>query len=137
MIYEQDAPSDLRVDASPPRRTRSVMSQHVVLFVLGVVAIFGCRSSTDVLSNPTVDYLIDAPLCSSVIPVEFLIDGTQVGADTFLVNLGTSHTRSRTFPTAAGEHTISARTGSYSWPAKTLMMRSRQAYTDTLPFYCS
>ena len=89
--------------------------------------------------DPTVSFMIDAPLCSSRIPVELSIDGALVGTDTFVVNLGTEHLRSRAFATSAGQHTLSARVtfNGYTWPEKKVTIGAGQAVVDTLPFYCS
>jgi hypothetical protein len=103
----------------------------------GLISSAAC-TLVDPAPGATVDFLIDAPLCSSRIPVEFAIDGTIVGTDTFLVHLGTvEHTRSRAFTASSGQHTLHAATGLYAWPDKTLTFVGGQSVTDTLPFYCS
>jgi hypothetical protein len=107
------------------------------LFGVGVAAFFACRANPNG-PDPTVSFLIDAPLCSSTIPVQFSIDGALVGTDTFVVHYGPEHLMSRAFATAAGQHTLSARTlNGYLWPDKTVTVGAGQAVVDTLPFYCS
>lgn len=102
-----------------------------------IAGLAACTTIIESVPTATVDFLIDAPLCSSRIPVAFLIDSTIVGTDTFLVHLGTEHTRSRTFITSPGPHTLYARFNTYVWPEKTLTLAAGQSVTDTLPFYCS
>ena len=74
-----------------------------------IAGLAACTTIIDPVPSATVDFLIDAPLCSSRIPMEFMIDSTIVGTDTFLVHLGTEHMRSRTFMTSPGPHTLYAR----------------------------
>ena len=87
---------------------------------------------------PTVQFAIDAPLCSSRIPVQFSIDALDVGADTFSVNLSPEHTTSRAFVATVGQHTLAAHVvNGYMWPDKVVILAAGDVYTDTLPFYCS
>ena len=101
------------------------------------LAMLSCNlASADVPA--VVYYAIDAPLCSSRIPVELLIDGTQVGTDTFVVNLAPEHKTSRGFLAMAGSHTVGARVpGGYVWPDRGVALTAGQVFTDSLPFYCS
>ena len=105
--------------------------------LLAAVSGLTACSIVDPAPGVTVDFLIDAPLCSSRIPVEFAIDGAVVGTDTFLVHLTPSHTRSRVFAASAGRHTLHAATNLYAWPDKTVTLSDGESVTDTLPFYCS
>ncbi len=107
---------------------------------IGLVALAfsGCRGAESVAPRATVYFMLDAPLCSSIIPVQFSIDHIQVGTDTFVVNLAPEHTMSRGFETSVGQHTLSARAGhGYVWPDKSVTLVEGQDFTDTLPFYCS
>lgn len=49
-------------------------------------ALAGCDTGSSE-PDPVVYFELDAPLCSSVIPVQFQVDGSEVGVDTFRVNL--------------------------------------------------
>ena len=86
-------------------------------------------------------FSLDAPLCSSVIPVEFFIDRAPAGSDTFRVGVAGEHTMSRGFATGAGTHTLGAQasigTGYYLWPDTTVSLPAGARYTRSLPFYCS
>ena len=112
-----------------------------VIAPLALVACIGaaCKSSTSATpKQPVVFFAIDAPLCSSTIPVRFSIDSAEVGADTFVVNYGPPHTTSRGFTVSVGEHTLSARTEwNYVWPDKRVTLAAGETFTDSLPFYCS
>jgi hypothetical protein len=114
------------------------MTTTRLVWVVAAAGVVACASATDVATPATVTFVIDAPLCSSVIPVQFSIDGHVVGIDTFRVALANPHTSSREFTTPAGSHTLSAQTvAGYVWPAKDVTLGAGQAVTDSLPFYCS
>lgn len=82
-------------------------------------------------------FQLDAPLCSSVLPVQFSIDNVLVGTDTFRVNLANPHTLSRGFATPLGARVLSARViGGYVWTDTTVMLTG-SGVTRMLPFYCS
>jgi len=118
-------------------RRATLTTLSLAVASVGFISFAAC-TIVDPAPGATVDFLIDAPLCSSRIPVEFSIDGAIVGTDTFLVHLGTvEHTRSRAFTAPPGRHTLHAATGLYAWPDKTLTFADGQSVTDTLPFYCS
>ena len=89
--------------------------------------------------SATVYFLLDAPLCSSIIPVRFAIDGYAVGADTFRVNLPNAHVKSAAFTTPAGAHALSASSSTFPglFKATTVTLEAGTVYTDTLPLYCS
>ncbi len=101
----------------------------------------GCRDAGPEAPRATVYFSLDAPLCSSVIPVAFFIDHTLAGTDTFRVNVAGEHTTSRGFATGAGTHTVGARasigTGSYVWPDTAVSLAAEATYTRSLPLYCS
>ena len=79
----------------------------------------------------TVQFVLIAPLCSSVIPVQFSIDGVPVGTDTFRVAVPGVHTTSRGFATPAGEVSLGAQvTGGYVWPATAGTVGAGQTVTD-------
>ncbi len=88
--------------------------------------------------NPTVAFTLNAPLCSSIIPVQLSIDNAPVAVDTFSVNVRANHTTSRSFTTTVGQHTVGARViGGYVWTDTTVMLQAGQTFIRTLPFYCS
>jgi len=105
--------------------------------ILATAGALAACAIVDPAPAATVDFLIDAPLCSSRIPMEFTIDGTIVGTDTFFVHLAPEHIRSRAFTMSPGQHTLHVRGGLYVWPDRTLTLADGQSFTDTLPFYCS
>jgi hypothetical protein len=105
---------------------------------LGALAALVSCGADPVAPTATVYYAIDAPLCSSRIPVVFAIDSVQVGTDTFVVHLTPEHTRSRGFGTSVGRHTVSARVaGGLVWPDRVVTLGAGEVFTDSLPFYCS
>ena len=108
-----------------------------VPLILAAVSALAACTIVDPAPGGTVDFLIDAPLCSSRIPVQFSIDGTIVGTDTFIVHLANEHLRSHAFTALAGSHTLRAATNLYAWPEKSVTIADGQSATDTLPFYCS
>jgi hypothetical protein len=110
---------------------------------LAIAVCAGCASS-DLAPHATVIFSLNAPLCSSTIPAQFLVDSVQVGIDTFRVNLPPAHTSSQGFPIVTGTHRIGARlglNGSYvPWPGvpDTLVTLSDGAtFTRVLPLACS
>lgn len=107
----------------------------------GVLAILIGLAACDKLSAPetaTLYYVLDAPLCSSQLPVQFRVDNVLVGTDTFRVNLAPNHTKSDAFVIPAGTHTVSARVvGGLVWPDTLVDMSAGAVIQDTLPFYCS
>lgn len=114
---------------------RIVRSLQRVSF-LALLAGSACIHPTQ--APATVYFALDAPLCSSVLPVELSIDGAIVASDTFRVNLSVPHTKSRGFTTWAGTHVIGARTTfGYVWADTTVMLETGQSLTRSLPFYCS
>jgi hypothetical protein len=105
---------------------------------VGSAVLIACSGSGSVEPQPTVRFFIDAPLCSSIIPVQFSIDAMIVGTDTFFVDLVPEHRTSRGYVTSAGVHVIGARTAwGYVWPDKQVALSSGEIFTDSLPFYCS
>ena len=95
--------------------------------------------SDDAVAPPaTVYFVLDAPLCSSRLPVQFSIDNTPVGTDTFVVNLLPEHTTSAGFEISGGSHTLGARVvNGYIWPDRTVAIAAGEVFLDSLPFYCS
>jgi hypothetical protein len=102
-----------------------------------VLACSGANTVTD--QRATVFFQLDAPLCSSIIPVQFHIDDALVGKDTFVVHLANEHTKSRAFVTTAGQHKLGGGIfGSPNgWFDTTVTLRAGETFTDTLHFYCS
>jgi hypothetical protein len=110
---------------------------HLGRLGFALIAVMGCRADA-VAPQPTVYFVIDAPLCSSRIPVQFFIDDAHVGTDTFIVNLVPEHTMSAGFETTEGVHKLGARVvNGYVWPDSTVEMTGGQVFHDSLPFYCS
>jgi hypothetical protein len=104
------------------------------LLCMGVGLLGVCSTPKSVAPQAAVCFLIDAPLCSSIMPVQFSIDNVQVATDTFVVGIAGS----RAFVTSLGTHTLSARTVSgYVWPEKQVTVVSGDVVTDSLPFHCS
>ena len=102
------------------------------------IVVCACREPT--APHAQVQFLLDAPLCSSALPVQFFIDGVMVGTDTFRVHLAADHTASRVFSVSPGLHTLGARTTGtfvYTWPDTRVTAVPGTLATDTLPFYCS
>ncbi len=113
-----------------------IRKQHALIG--WAIAILAACTSEPAAPDATVFFVIDAPLCSSRIPVEFSIDGVLAGNDTFLVNLAPTHTRSAGFTVHPGTHTLGARVVSgLVWPDTTVTVSSGDTVLDSLPFYCS
>ncbi|MEP6831748.1 MAG: hypothetical protein ABJB74_00080 [Gemmatimonas sp.] len=107
---------------------------------VGLVVFGACSSTGPVPAMAQVHFVLDAPLCSSTIPVAFLIDGVVVGNDTFRVHLTPSHTESQAFSVPAGNHVLGARTvGAFShvWRDTVVTSTSGAIAVDSLPLYCS
>jgi hypothetical protein len=105
------------------------------LVFAGVTA---CARSTTASAPPaTVYFQLDAPLCSSIIPVVFSIDRTDVGTDTFRVHLANEHVISRGFDVTPGTHLLGARMAQYRWPDSSATVSAGQQLTRSLPLYCS
>jgi hypothetical protein len=86
----------------------------------------------------TVYYVLDAPLCSSQLPMQFSIDNVLVGEDTFRIHLAPDRTKSEPFVIPTGSHTIGARVkGGLVWPDSLVNLAAGTVFEDTLPFYCS
>jgi hypothetical protein len=86
-----------------------------------------------------VNFMIVAPLCSSVVPMFFRIDGGTTSVDTFRVNIGGgTHTVTRDYVLTPGPHVLSARTSwGYVWADTTVTVVANKTTTDSLPLYCS
>ncbi|HEY4320108.1 MAG TPA: hypothetical protein VGM77_02930 [Gemmatimonadales bacterium] len=84
--------------------------------------------------------MLDAPFCSSVLPVQFAIDGITAGNDTFRVHFPPDHTASSAFAVTVGTHVLAARTFGpfvYVWRDTVVTASPGNLATDTLSFYCS
>jgi hypothetical protein len=104
------------------------------------LTVSACLACTDPVSptTATIYFEIDAPLCSSILPMEFQIDNALVGVDTFRVNLYPNRMKSRAFTVTPGAHTLAARVANgYVWPDSTVNLDAGVVFTDSLPFYCS
>jgi hypothetical protein len=96
----------------------------------------GCVHATQ--PTAAVHFALDAPLCSSVIPVQLSIDGALVATDTFRVHLDAPHTISRAFAMPAGVHMLGARAVvGHVWPDTSVTLAPGESFTWSLPFYCS
>ena len=114
------------------------------LACMALGAVIACRSTDAVQPQATLFFSLDAPLCSSVLPVRFFVDSLQVGTDTFRVNFAPNRTISRSFALAPGTHVVGAQVGLgggyYPWPdtPDTLVtLRAGTTLVRVLPFYCS
>jgi hypothetical protein len=109
------------------------------LLASGMLALIACHGGNPAAPAAAVTFELDAPLCSSVIPVELSIDGALVATDTFRVHLGNAHTVTRAFSVSAGSHLLGARTvgGWYVWPDTSVTLGAGQSFTRSLGFYCS
>ena len=112
---------------------------------LGLITVGACKLTAPSAPKATVRFMIDAPLCSSIIPVQFSIDRVLVGTDTFFVDVAPrEHLTSRDFAVSVGQHVLGARLslrGSFDsgkeFPDKTVNLAAGATVTDSLPFYCS
>ena len=115
-----------------------------ILHALGVIGLCACENPAASPASATVYFVAVAPLCSSVIPVAFSLDGQPLGTDTFRIALPNPHTISRSFAVTPGQHTLGAHVptganfaGGYVWPDQTVTSVAGAAVADSLPFYCS
>lgn len=107
-------------------------------FLLGAIGGVACQHAATTEPAAHVHFVIVAPTCSSVLPVEFSIDGRLAGTDTFRVDVVNPRTTSRDFETSPGQHVVGARvTGGFVWPSQTLSLGAGAVVADSLPFYCS
>src|SRR5471032_34233 len=89
------------------KRSRRLFSVMMMGAGVAAVACSDYGTTLPALAPPAVYFVLNAPLCSSRIPMQFSIDGTVVGIDTFVVNLTPSHTTSHAYVTTAGTHVLS------------------------------
>lgn len=114
--------------------------RHYISAIISIAALGACSSTEPMPQSATVHFVLDAPLCSSTIPVTFSIDGAVVGTDTFRVHLPPNHTESKAFSVSLGNHVLGARTigtFSYVWRDTVVKASAGAVAFDTLPFYCS
>ena len=111
---------------------------------IALVALAACSDTDGAQAPATVQFSLDAPLCGTAIPVQFLVDSQVVGADTFRVNLAPSHTLSRAFSVTAGRHLLGAEVMNlgvaHPWPDTpdtAVTLTPGATFTRVLPFYCS
>ncbi|MEP6621324.1 MAG: hypothetical protein ABJE47_18505 [bacterium] len=109
---------------------------------LGTVALASCGGSSPTAPSASVNFVLVAPLCSSILQVPFSIDSQLVATDTFRVAISPVHTTSRDFPVSPGQHILSARiTGAfgngYVWPDRAVNAMAGAVVADSLPMYCS
>ncbi|MEO8140590.1 MAG: hypothetical protein ABI742_13135 [Gemmatimonadota bacterium] len=104
---------------------------------IGSPLLFGCGSDP-AAPRTTVEFVLDAPLCSSMLPVEFSIDSVLVGSDTFRVRLPPDDTISPSFATTPGSHSLGAHViNGLIWPDTTVTLAEGESFSLILPFYCS
>ena len=129
----------------------------LLAFVTAVVA-GACGGTTDPGPNARIRFLTDAPFCSDPRPVNFFIDGVQVGRDTLWFGVGHDTVApapapgflrfksSQSFGVQAGIHTVRAAIVDtiasfapflYDWPDTTVSVAAGAEVVRTLPFYCS
>jgi hypothetical protein len=102
------------------------------------VACVACHSSAILEQPATVNFVLVAPGCSSVLPVEFSLDNRLVGVDTFRVAVAAPRTVSRAFEVSPGQHVLGAQVvGGYVWASRVVVIAPGTAVSDSLPFYCS
>jgi hypothetical protein len=115
-----------------------VLKPFRALVIIAATGVAACRSAAIVTPSPTVSFVFAPQACSSIVPVQFFIDGLQVATDTFRVGVtGGDHLASRGIATSPGRHVLGARTDRFTWPDMTVTLAAGQAFTDSLPFYCS
>ena len=108
------------------------------LAVLAVAALLACE--TDPFQTAKVDFLIEAPLCSMTLPVSLTVDGNRIGLDTFVVNYGPPHERTREFEIFAGTHQLAVRfypSGILIQEDSVITLAPGDSYTFRFGFYCS
>ena len=113
------------------------MSHRLLLVVVGCALSVACSSTTSANNTANVRFYIDAPLCSSVLPVELSIDHSVVAVDTFRVHVANPHDTSKVFVVTAGSHALSARYGTNLFLDKIVVLAPGQMVLDSLQFYCS
>lgn len=105
---------------------------------LAAVGVVACQHTATTEPAARVHFVIVPQACSSVLPVEFSIDGRLVGTDTFRVDVAGPRMTSRDFEASPGSHVVGARvTGGFVWPNQTLSMAAGAVVSDSLPFSCS
>ena len=104
---------------------------------VATVVALGCSNSA--APQASVRFAMDAPFCSSIFRLNYMIDGQVIAIDTLSVNAGMKYpSLSRAFSTAAGTHTLSATLDwGYAFPSRMITLSAGQTVTDSLPFYCS
>jgi hypothetical protein len=104
---------------------------------IGSPLLFGCDSNP-AAPRTTVVFILDAPLCSSMLPMEFSIDSVLVGSDTFRVRLPPNDTISPSFRTTPGSHSLGAHViNGLIWPDTAVTLTEGESFSLLLPFYCS
>ena len=109
------------------------------VFTFGIAAAIACGGNGTSTPQAAVYFVLDAPLCSSVVPMRFSIDNTVVGLDTFRVNLAPNHTTSHAFFTTPGMHVVSGVgvNGGFVFPARSVSLTDGASFMDTLSTSCS
>ena len=108
--------------------------------IAGSMALAACSGTDQMTAPPQVRFVLNAPLCGTVFPVQFSIDSVPVGTDTLRVNVSSQRLQSNLFPVSPGMHVLGARTfGAYVYVWRDTVVTAAAGTTafDTLPFYCS
>jgi hypothetical protein len=128
-----------------------------LLASMAAIVTVACGGSTDPGVNAQVRFVIDAPFCAIQFPVNFFIDGVQVGRDTMwfgvgadtspVGTMGSQRFKSyRSFRVQTGIHKVRAAIVDtippylpliYSWPDTTVTVAVGAEVVRKLPFYCS
>lgn len=104
---------------------------------ISALALTACQDDS-LAPDGSIVFIFDAPLCSSSVPVEFLIDSVVAGRDTFRIHLPPDDTISPVFRTSPGTHILGARVVNGSvWPDTTVTIAPGESIARILPFYCS
>jgi hypothetical protein len=116
----------------------SMLKALLPVAIIGAVALTACKFAAISAPSASVSFAFAPQTCSSIVPVHFSIDGIEVGVDTFRVAVNDrDHLTSRAFAASPGQHSLSARTDRFTWTSVTVALAAGQAFTDSLPFYCS
>ena len=124
------------------RAARGGVTSRCLAVLLILISFAACRANSTAPATATVYFVLDAPLCSSIIPVQFTVDNIAVGTDTFRVRVARERPTSAAFTANAGTHMLGATvTGGpitgYTWPNVLVTLAAGAVKLDSLSFYCS
>src|SRR5581483_10861147 len=124
---------------------------------LAVALAAACSGVTGPGVSSRVRFVIDAPFCGNAYPVNFYVDGVQVGRDTMWFGVGADTSPAgakgsqrfkayQSFEVRPGSHTVRAAIVDttplfqplvYVWPDTTITVAASAEAVRKLPFYCS